>query len=471
MSKLRYLIKNTVLFAIGNIGAKLMVFFLIPVYTLYLTTEEFGITELLQSSINLLIPILTLGLSDAALRFSMEKKSSKKEVLSYSFRVLGYGTVILFACSFLIKDYFPQSLIEIWYWLPILFFFAAGRSVLSHFSRGVGKIKLYVIDSLINSVILVVFTVLFLGALKYGIKGFVLSLILTNLVSFLMLMCVGKLYKYLTIEKISYKTKKEMTHYSLPLVPNSLAWWITNLSDRVFVTYYSGLSVNGIYSLAYKIPSILNLVSGIFIQSWQLSAIKEYDSDDKASFYSDTFKYFVSFIFIIASVLILFNKIFATHLYRNDFYVAWKYVPILIIAFVVSNMHSFLGTIFTAAKQTKQLFISTSVGAIANIVLNILLIPSYEAFGAAIATLISYLVVYILRVVALKNIIYIKIDHMHIILLSSVLCFQAFVQITEIKYSGIINVLLFLVTIFLNRKNILNMLTGVSKVLLKKRST
>lgn len=455
MNRIKYLMNNMLLFTIGNIGSKLIIFILLPIYTVSLTTEQYGIVELLQSTLNILVPILTLGLSDASLRFSMEKNTSKSQVLTFPLIILSVGTVLLFLLSSLsIKMGLLNDYKIILFYFPALYFFTAGRNILSQFSRGLGLVKLYVFDNILNSIILVIGTLFFIGVINLNIQGFIISLLLANAVSFIALAFKGDLIKFIKFDKNKLDIPRAMINYSLPLVPNSMSWWITNLSDRIFVTYYSGLDINGLYSIAYKVPSIINLISSTFIQAWQLSVIQEYDSDDKSEFYSTTYDYFTSILYVLASLLILFNKFIASILYRNDFFVAWKYVPILLVAFLVANFHSFLGTVFTAAKETKQLFFSTTYGAIANIILNIILIPKYNAYGAAIATLLSYIVVYIFRIVELKKILNVYINHKKIILLFIVIIVQSFVQITDVYGQFYFGIICFIVIVGTNFKNI-----------------
>ena len=82
---------------------------------------------------------------------------------------------------------------------------------------------------------------------------------------------------------------------------------------------------------------------------------------------------------------------------KNDFYQAWKYVPFLLVAFAIGNLQAFYGSILAGIKDTKTISKSTMAGMLVNVVLNLILIPLYNAYGAAIATIVSYLVVYIVR--------------------------------------------------------------------------
>lgn len=97
------------------------------------------------------------------------------------------------------------------------------------------------------------------------------------------------------------------------------------------VTFILGISANGLLSVSYKIPQIINTIQGIFTQAWQISAIKEYGSSDTADFYGKTFIVINLMMCIVCSFLIFMTRPLAYILYANDFYEAWKYVPFLLV--------------------------------------------------------------------------------------------------------------------------------------------
>jgi O-antigen/teichoic acid export membrane protein len=208
-----------------------------------------------------------------------------------------------------------------------------------------------------------------------------------------------------------------MMGYSLPLTPTATAWWVINVSDRYVIKYFCGLSIVGIYSVANKIPTVLAIVSAIFVQAWQLSAIKEFESEDRSKFYSGVYEYYNIALVLISSILIIFNRFIASILFAKNFYNAWIYVPFLLVGFMFSGLAAFLTPIFSAAKKTSVLFLSTLISAIVNIIFNILFVGyitkigadlKIAAIGSAIATAISFSLLWIIRFRKLKE--YIKLD-------------------------------------------------------------
>lgn len=242
-----------------------------------------------------------------------------------------------------------------------------------------------------------------------------------------------------------------MFNYSGPMIPNSISWWISNSSDKYILTAFSGVTVNGIYAISYKIPSILSIITSVFSNAWILSAVEKFGSKESEDFYNDIYDKYISLSLICTSALILLGRFFALFIFANEFYEAWKYQPILIIGVAFHALSGFLGSVFSAAKKTKMLFYSTLIGALTNIVLNFVLIPVLSAYGAAIATTLSYVIVYVVRAVNSKKYIKLKMDYKKVLL--SLLCLVG--QMCSIYlFDYIINVfsvVLFIVLLLLNK--------------------
>ena len=211
-----------------------------------------------------------------------------------------------------------------------------------------------------------------------------------------------------------------MIKYSLPMIPNYILWWINNASDRFLVTFFCGTSVNGVYSVAYKIPSLLNSITSIFASAWSISSVDNFGSKESVRFYNNVYSFYSGLLFISSSCLVLGSKIIANLLFAKDFFVAWKITPILVLAYVYSALAQYLNSIFSASKQTKALLYASLAGAIVNILLNVLLIPEFQGTGAAIATVSGYMVIWIVNMINTRKIMKINL-YLGIILSSTAL--------------------------------------------------
>lgn len=411
MDKYKKLASNTIIFAIGTFSSKALSFLLMPFVTRMMTTGDYGVADLIQQTVNVLIPIVTLQVNSAALRFSLDNATDKRDVLTVGVRttLAGFAVFLLFA--------YPISFIEIndfrlgdHILLIIFFVLVSGfRQLCQQFVRGSGYVKLFAIDGIIATATTLLFTFLFLAVFKWGITGYILAIIASDACSVIFFTITAKLYKYVKSSGLKKGVAGQMLKYCVPLIPTVILWWIINVSDRYMVTYFINSSANGLYTAASKIPNFVILFSQIFIDAWQLSAVDEYDSEGRAEFFTKVFRVYSGGVFAVASALILFCQIFTKILVAPSYYDSWKFVPILIIATTYSCIVNFMASVYMAEKKSTMSLLTAMTGAVTNIVLNLVLIPKIGANGAAAATVCAFLMVFVTRGIDIRR--YIEIDY------------------------------------------------------------
>ena len=235
-----------------------------------------------------------------------------------------------------------------------------------------------------------------------------------------------------------------MRAYSAPLVVTSIGWWINNTADKYMVTFLCGIAANGLLSIAYKIPSIINILQTIFNQAWQISAIKEHNQKDTKGFYTLAYTSLNILMCIACSVLIILAIPLAKCLFANEFFYAWQYIPFLLISAIINTSSGFMGSILAAEKNSKAMARSSIYGIIANVLLNIILVLMIDVQGAAIATAISSYVILVTRKKAIAGLIETNIcAKTEFIWL--LLCIQALLQI----YTGLYVIQLFIIAIII----------------------
>ena len=411
MGNYKYLLKNVGLLTLSSFATKLLSFFLVPLYTNILTTTDYGTYDLFNNTVVVLLPILTLNIQDAVLRFSMDDEYDDDAVITIAYRYLFFSNLIVIV-GLVLNNIFSINLILKQYaiYFFLMFLTQSLSGVITYYIRGIGEILELSISSLLASAITVVCNILFLVIFDWGLTGYFLANLLGPLYQCIYLILRTKLVHSIKIHVNFNKEKKQMLDYCTPLIANSIAWWVNNTSDRYIVIFFCGLADNGIYAVSSKIPSILNMFQTIFGQAWSLSAVHDFDKDDKNGFFSNTYKVYNCILVIICSIIIVFDKVFAKILYAKEFYIAWKYVPWLTIAIVFGALSGYIGGVFSAVKDSKIFAHSSIIGAITNIMLNIIFTPIIGALGAAIATMICYFEVWILRYVHSKKFIRIKVN-------------------------------------------------------------
>jgi O-antigen/teichoic acid export membrane protein len=320
--KYRDLATNTLIFTISSFASKLLVFFLVPLYTSVLSTEEYGFADLISTTASLLIFILTLNISDSVLRFAIDRTEGQENILSYGLKIQINGTILL-SVVLLIIDRLHVFVIDSYYYifLLLLFFFNAIHQTASNYLRAINKLKAVAISGVVQTLTIICSNIFFLLVLKIGVKGYILSILLGSIVS--------TLYSFLNFDtsllviiksKCDKSTRNEMIKYSVPLIFNSVAWWMNNSIDKYFLISILNASANGLYAVSYKIPSILTMVNQIFAQAWSLSAIKEFDKNDKDGFFAQIYSLYNATMVICCSILIILNVFLARIMYAKDFF-------------------------------------------------------------------------------------------------------------------------------------------------------
>ena len=470
MNKYKKLMTDTVLFTISNFASKALVFLMLPLYTNILSTEEYAIADLITTTINLILPILTLSISEAVLRFAFEKDISKDEIISTASLFLVLSTLLLVIVKPIIARFSLASTLDEYWWYFVVCYFSIGlQGNFSCFARGCNKTKVFAISGIVHTITIIASNILCLVVFKLGLTGYLFSMVLSYIVTACYIIVKGPFIHHVLHFRLNKIVIKQMLKYSIPMISTIIAWWFMQTSDKYMVIWKLGLSESGIYSVSYKIPSILTIVSSLFTQAWQISAISNYGEKDNASFVGTVYKYFHMVSILACAFLIFSSKLLGGILYAKDYFIAWKCVPILLIAYVFSGLSGFLASIFTASKKTNYLFMSTSVGAILNILLNLVFIDWLGILGAAFTTLIGFFVTWIIRLKISRKILKIDVPLVKHISLYLILLIDAIYMYNEFPYMYMVSGSLFAIITVINLEEIKFILKRGKQFLLSRK--
>lgn len=459
----RYLFNNIGLLTLSNFATKFLSFFLVPLYTNVLTTTEYGTYDLFNATIGVLLPVLTLNIQESVLRFALDKKTNREAIVTISAKYLLISNfLVIIGLIFNRITNLNAMIAEYGIYFFLMFFVQSLVGVITCYIRGVDRVADLSVSSVITSIVTISCNIIFLVAFKWRLPGYFLANIIGPLVQCIYLMVRSNFLKEIRFEQFTPE-EEAMTNYSKPLIANSIAWWVNNVSDRYVIVFFCGLAENGVYSVAGKIPSILNIFQTIFNQAWTLSAVKDFDPEDKNGFFTNTYKAYNCMMVIVCSSIIVADKILAKFLYAKDFYVAWKYVPWLTVAILFGALSGYLGGFFSAVKDSKLFATSTIMGAIINLFLNFVFTPVYGAMGAAIATAISYIVVWACRYVQSRKYIRLKINLTRDIIAYILLIVQSLLILIEGLKMYFFVGSVFLVICFLYIKDIMLVLNKIFK--------
>lgn len=448
-------IKNTIIIFLSKFCTQFLSFFLLPIFTSLLSTEEYGYFDLYSTYAWLLAIFLTLQLENGMFRFLIDKRNNEKEEKN----IITSGMIIILVqlLIFILLYIFCRKLLAIKN-IEYIFVMTISTSILNlmlQIARGFGKNIEYSIASIISGISNVVFCILFIKILSLKLLGIVLAYILSGIIPSIYLFIKMKTYKYFDFKFISKIKIIELVKYSFPLIPNSISSWIMSISDKVMISFFLGVAFNGIYSISTKFSILLSHIFTVFSLSWTESASMSTNDSDRSTFFSKIVNnVFVLCSFICLIMLSIMPIIFKV-LIEKSYFSAYKYIPILVLASFFELFSILVGGIFIALKMPKEIAKTTIIGGFLNIIINFVFLKKYGVIVACISTLISYIYIAVIRYFKINKYVKIKLAHIKYGLIAVLYMIIVFLYYYQSCIVGLIcSILIFLLFIKLEYKNI-----------------
>lgn len=393
--KFKGLMKDTLIFAVGNFGSKIILFLLVPLYTNYLSTSEYGSAEFVFTMSQLLYPVVSLCVYEGVIRIGLKKTVKEENTLVCAYSVWIISCIILLATTQLWNYY---SAVAEWRWYLSLY---TALHILCEIELDYLKIreknKLFALSCIIQTLFLALLNIYFLVFHHSGVKGYLLANSLSLLIEAVFIFIFGRLLSDLRNGRFESGILKLMLSYSTPLIINNISWWVIHSSDKIMIEAMLTEGDLGLYTVATKIPSLINVFINIFAQSWGISSIKEMESSNDTSFYSKVFITYSTLVIGCSILVIGLTKPFMLVYVGPDFTSAWRYVPLLIVSAVFSSIAAYFASLMGALQISKKTMGTTLSGAVVNIALNYIFIKMVGVWGAIIGTVFAYLVIATLR--------------------------------------------------------------------------
>ena len=405
--KNKQLAQSVLVYGIGTFGTKILSFLIVPLYTYYISTSDMGVYDLLMTTVSLLTPLITFQIADAAYRW-MIRDERVKDCIASTYQVLIINSCIAAAIIALINCFF-----KIPYCALFIVMLVSSRllQTTQKLLRGLKNQKLFAFSSIFYSLLYLSMNVLFIAVLKLGVAYLFVSQIIADLATVLMIFIVEDRLRVPVIAKMDLVLTKEMLAYSIPLVPNLLNWWIMSASDRYVIGFVLGASFNGIYAIAYKFPTLLQQVLGLFNTSWQDLSISQ-DGKDSV-YYSKVFRSLYIFSLSLIPFITGASQLFIWYTMSSAYHDAAKYVSFLLLGTVFQVFSSFFGVGYLKEKDTKKAAWTSIYGAAVNLAVNILLIRTIGLYAAAISTFCGFFVMWAIRYIQTRNALGIRISWAH----------------------------------------------------------
>lgn len=406
-SRYKTLLKDTLIFGLGNLGTKLILFLMVPLYTNYMSDAEYGIADLVFTIAQLMAPFLSVVIFDAIIRFGLSEKERKEDIILVGVTVWGIAAVLGLALTPAVGLY--KAMAE-WKWYLYIYVISNIADSIGYcYLKAKGKNKAYALLSVLQTALMASLNVFFLVYRSMGIRGYLLAYILSEIVIDVCLIITADIINDLKKARFDRDLFKRMILFSFPLILNNVSWWVIQSSDKVMVEAMISAAALGIYTAAAKIPALINVMVTIFQQAWGISAVKEYESSNDREYYSTVLRYLFLFISGACIFFVAIMKVFMSHYVGKDFIDAWHYVPLLLVSAVFAGIAGYFGSMYSALKKSVNNMLSTATAAAVNILFNFLLIPSMGIWGAVIGTLIAYITIAFFRLFDVKRFVHIDI--------------------------------------------------------------
>ena len=390
-------LKDIGVYAIGNIGSKLITFLMVPLYTYFVPNKsDFGYYDVCLSLCFLLIPFVTLQMRDGAFRFLLDCDDDTRRKRIVTFVSHSMLTTLSVTVLVAIVLALTTNIGYLGYSLGLLIAMSL-QEVYSQVFRGLGNNRAFVMVGILSAFCIGLFSVIFVAGFDWGIKGVFLANIVARILALVVVEARVRLITSYTSWSIDIReVGRDLLRFTLPLLPGSLCWWLTGSSDRQFIKYFLGLDINGLYAVATRYTGIIMTLAVIFYQAWQETAILQYHSADRNRFFS---KMFNGYIFLLAAILVGYLCVLKLSYgwLANSYGESLNYIYPLGVSAVIFAIAAFFDMGYQCAKDTPRTLPAIVLSAIVNVVLNFALIKPLGVYGVIITQLITYTVLVIYR--------------------------------------------------------------------------
>ncbi len=417
MERSKKLLSNSLILLFGTILIKGLNFFMAPLFTRWVPIEDYGTFDLLITYSALLIPLLALGIHHAIFRFLLDNESKDEiSAINTSAIITNIIGIIIYAIFVIILSIFFKSITNYIIQLTILILTQTFQNYIYMFVRGLKKIKLYTIMNIICTISILAFVFCFVKIFNMGLNGMIFGYSMGYFTAGLIGAIATHNFKYFSFKKFNKAKTKKMIAYAIPMIPNSIAWWIVNISDRVIVSTILGATANAILAVAHKIPNLCVALSDVFQTAWVENASEAIKDKDWNDYFSKMLNVISQFCISIAIIIVTTNFFLYDFLFTQDYASGRYLIPLFAFAIIFNVLSQTLGSVFVAEYNSKRQGITMLESGVINIIIHLLLIKFIGIYASAVSTIIAYIFLFTVRYKDSKKKYKIKIDKNTIIL-------------------------------------------------------
>lgn len=409
MNKFKLFIENFIIYGLGGIISKIIPLVMVPIVTRMMPdTSYFGISDLSNTILALCSSLAIMGMYDAMYRMFFEKEDEgyKKDICSTAFIFTIFSSLVIFVAMILARDLIARWFLGdsqygyLVYIVAIAVLVGSTNTILSAPTRMQNKRMIYLITNAASPLLS------YAVAIPLLLNGhYIIALPVSGMVAGItMEIAFGILnHSWFSLRRFNPDYLKQMLLIAVPLLPNFLIYWIFNSSDRLMITNLIGLGASGIYSVGAKLGNASQLIYIAFGGGWQYFAFSTMKDTNQVESNSRIFEYLGVISFVCATFIFALSQSFYELLFTGEYVAGYIVAPYLFLAPLLQMLFQVACNQFLVVKKTWPNFFILSLGAVVNVFLNLALIPRFGIEGAALATLIGYVVSDILAVIVLTR--------------------------------------------------------------------
>lgn len=408
-SRMQLFLENMVVYGLGGIIGKLIPFCLLPIIIRMMPSAYYyGISDLTDVVVSFGASFSVMGMYDIMFRLFFDKDdiSHKRNICSSTLHFVVLNAALLAgilialrkqAAAFILGDAQYSNLIII---AASSIFFSALSLIVSAPTRMQNQKGKFLI---VNTVIPIISYGCAMLLLKFGAYEYALPIV--TFCNYLLLTFIFGIInrRFFILRNCDWKLIKKMLLLGIPLVPNFVIYWIFNSSDRLMINFLLGTEAAGIYAVGAKMGHLSQLIYTAFAGGWQYFAFSTMKDNDQVELTSTVFEYLGALSFVSGIAITMFSKIIFSVLFPKSYGDGYIVMPYLFIAPLLLMLYQTAGNQFLVIKKTWPTMLILLSGALVNILINRFLIPVIGIEGAAIGTLLGYLLAVLVCVLVLSK--------------------------------------------------------------------
>lgn len=422
-SRSKKFVKDLGIYAIGNLGSKLITFLLIPFYTHYITdTADYGYYELAMTISFCFVPLLCFQMNDGGFRLLIETDEidRHRSIISFITRTILTNSLIITLLAIGFNIIHPIK------FLPYILAYGITLTIYEvtvQVTRGLGHTKTFVAVGIFNAFSTAVLSIILLAGAEMGVDGIFSAAICARIITLIFVDSRLKLFKtYIRRRYISRTITNELLKYSLPLIPVALCWWFITANNQFLIERYLGLTETGFYGLACRFTGILYILCNIFYQTWQQNAIEQYKSPDRDKLFSAIFNVY---LFILCAAVTLFPlvlRLIYPWMVSAEYQESSRYLFLNSIYVMVFALSAFFEIGYQCSKKTAKILPSLLIAICISVSCNALLIKHLGVYGVILSSIITFSFMAIYRAFDTRKFIHISFSAKNIIPICVVIC-------------------------------------------------